>query len=207
MFHLLVGIPIVLAPLSCVPTHFPTLGRPAPGCRGLTTDSIMALARAIFDQSLGGNPVLLPIGAAGIAILYVVAGLAHDQPLPPPMVGSPIIAALCVALLLVTRPVTIPPWADDAAGRAAHPSATIACDRRTTSLVDVPSRSRLSLPSPHDAVNASSWRVTHVASISRPRVPAAIRSRNAASPMSRSAVALSDFHRHQELASLGAGGP
>ena len=47
---------------------------------------------------------LLPIGFVGSAGLYLVTGLAPDQPPPPPLAGAPILTALCAAILLVTRP-------------------------------------------------------------------------------------------------------
>ena len=46
----------------------------------------------------------LPIWAAGGPAFYVVAGVEPDQPPPPPMVSGPIVAVLCAAVLLVTRP-------------------------------------------------------------------------------------------------------
>ncbi|MBA2632084.1 MAG: hypothetical protein H0U86_03615 [Chloroflexi bacterium] len=46
----------------------------------------------------------LPIWAAVVPAFYLVAGVQPDQPPPPPMVSGPVIAIVCAAILLVTRP-------------------------------------------------------------------------------------------------------
>jgi hypothetical protein len=46
----------------------------------------------------------LPVWAAGVPIIYLVAGLAPDQPPPPPMISGPIVAMLCAAILVLSRP-------------------------------------------------------------------------------------------------------
>lgn len=46
----------------------------------------------------------LPIWAAVVPVFYLVAGVEPGQPPPPPMVSGPIVAILCVAILLVSRP-------------------------------------------------------------------------------------------------------
>jgi hypothetical protein len=47
---------------------------------------------------------LLPIWAIGATAFYVVAGLAPNQPPPPPMVSGPIVAVIAGAILLVSAP-------------------------------------------------------------------------------------------------------
>ena len=47
---------------------------------------------------------LLPIWALCILVFYLVIGVQPDQPLPPPMISGPILAVLCVAILLVSAP-------------------------------------------------------------------------------------------------------
>ncbi|MFN2418831.1 MAG: hypothetical protein ABR593_07905 [Candidatus Limnocylindria bacterium] len=46
----------------------------------------------------------LPIWAAVIAMFYLVAGVDPGRPPPPPMVSGPVVAILCAAILLVSRP-------------------------------------------------------------------------------------------------------
>lgn len=46
----------------------------------------------------------LPIWAAGVPVLFLVAGVKAAQPPPPPMVSGPIVAVLCAAILMATRP-------------------------------------------------------------------------------------------------------
>jgi hypothetical protein len=48
----------------------------------------------------------VPVWSIGVALFYVVVGTRPDQPPPPPMVSGPIVAALSVAILLVSRPRT-----------------------------------------------------------------------------------------------------
>lgn len=47
---------------------------------------------------------VLPLWAAGVPVFYLVAGVAPERPPPPPMVSGPIVAVLCAAVLLWTRP-------------------------------------------------------------------------------------------------------
>jgi hypothetical protein len=47
---------------------------------------------------------LLPVWAAGVFVLYLVAGVRADQPPPPPMISGPIFAVLGAAILLVSAP-------------------------------------------------------------------------------------------------------
>lgn len=47
---------------------------------------------------------VLPIWAVVVPVFFLVAGLQPDQPPPPPIVSGPIVAILCTAILLVTRP-------------------------------------------------------------------------------------------------------
>lgn len=46
----------------------------------------------------------LPIWAAAVPVFYLVAGVQPDKPPPPPIVSGPIVAVVCAAILLVTRP-------------------------------------------------------------------------------------------------------
>jgi hypothetical protein len=46
----------------------------------------------------------LPVWAAVVPVFYLVAGVAPDQPPPPPMVSGLIVAVLCAAILVVSRP-------------------------------------------------------------------------------------------------------
>jgi hypothetical protein len=47
---------------------------------------------------------VLPIWAAVVPVFFLVAGVQPDQPPAPPMVSGPIVAIMCAAILLVTRP-------------------------------------------------------------------------------------------------------
>ena len=46
----------------------------------------------------------LPAWAVGAGAFYIVAGLEPGQAPPPPMISGPIVATLCVGLLVVTAP-------------------------------------------------------------------------------------------------------
>lgn len=46
----------------------------------------------------------LPLWAAVVPVFYLVHGVDPAKPPPPPMVSGPIVALVCVVILLVTRP-------------------------------------------------------------------------------------------------------
>ena len=46
----------------------------------------------------------IPVWAAGVAVLYVVAGVQPDVPPPPPMISGPILAVLAAAILALNAP-------------------------------------------------------------------------------------------------------
>ena len=50
---------------------------------------------------------VLPVYSAVVPIFYLVAGVQADQPPPPPLVSGPIVAVVCAAILLFTRPMPL----------------------------------------------------------------------------------------------------
>ena len=69
---------------------------------GLLATAVLVFAFRRHQRWAWWTMWLLPVWSVGGALFYVVAGLAPGQPPPPPMLVGPILAAIEVAILLVT---------------------------------------------------------------------------------------------------------
>jgi hypothetical protein len=71
---------------------------------GLLASAILLFGFRLDQRWAWWTMWVLPIWAIGAATLYLIAGVVPDQPPPPPLVSGPIIAVLCIAILLVSAP-------------------------------------------------------------------------------------------------------